>query len=212
MWQGPDLNISKSVDLAPVLTKCFDDVVNIVIFGEKDISKVPTVHGMPLSIAIEHKMMLVFKLFKSKPHQLTFGFSSKYLLTPLAREHHRLHNDIVEACARVISERKKNGKKDTPNLIDMMLEWNQKCDSKGGNPDEKYSLHSMIGLLMFFYAAGTDTSRSTLTSLLHLLGEEKEARKLVEKDLLQNLLNGSWDNVEEVGNVDLDWERCHLLK
>ena len=66
------------------------------------------------------------------------------------------------------------------NLIDMMLDWNEKCDAKGGNPEEKYSLHSMIGLLIFFYSAGTDTSRSTLTSLLYLLAEEKEARQMVE--------------------------------
>ena len=124
--------------------------------------------------------MLVYYLFRSPIHQLTFGLSSKYLLTSSAREHHRLHTDIVNTCKSIIDERKKSGRKTTQNLIDLMLEWNDKCDSKEGNPDDKYSIDSMVGLLIFFYAAGTDTSRATLTSLIHFLGEEPEARKLVE--------------------------------
>lgn len=166
---------------------------------------------MPFSVAIEHKMLLVFKLFRSKAHQLSFGYSSKYLLTKLAREHHQLHNDIVNNCVQIINERKKSGRKPDKNLIDMMLEWNEKCDQKGGNPAEKYSLHQMIGLLIFFYTAGTDTSRATLTSLVYMLGQQKEARQLVEQELLGTILGGSWSKVNEIGNTDLDWEKCSLL-
>lgn len=45
-----------SVDVVPVLGKCFDDVVNVIMFGEDDPAKVPMVHDMPLTMAIEHAM------------------------------------------------------------------------------------------------------------------------------------------------------------
>jgi hypothetical protein len=40
------------VDLAPVLKGCFDDVVNVVLFGEDDPKNIPLLNGIPLSIAI----------------------------------------------------------------------------------------------------------------------------------------------------------------
>jgi len=42
------------VDLGPVLGKCFDEVVNVVMFGEENPADIPKLHGIPLSIAIEH--------------------------------------------------------------------------------------------------------------------------------------------------------------
>jgi len=92
----------------------------------------------------------------------------------------------------------------------MMLDWNKKCEEKG-NSDDKYSLNTMVGLLIFFYSAGTDTSRATSTSLLYYLGEQSEARKLVEKDLLDNMLNGKWNNVNDCSNTTLDWDKCSIL-
>lgn len=54
LWKGSNLSEFKSVDVAPVLQNCFDDVVNIVMFGEEDPAKIPRVQGEPLSVAIEH--------------------------------------------------------------------------------------------------------------------------------------------------------------
>lgn len=93
----------------------------------------------------------------------------------------------------------------------MMLDWNQKCE-ESGKPEEKYSNDSMIGLVQFFYSAGTDTSRTTLTSLLYYLGEQKEARKLVEQDLLENLLDKQWKNIDSTSRRDIDWDRCSVLE
>jgi hypothetical protein len=41
LWKGGKASDFKSVDVVPVLAKCFDDVVNIVMFGEEDPKKIP---------------------------------------------------------------------------------------------------------------------------------------------------------------------------
>ena len=71
----------------------------------------------------------------------------------------------------MILDRERTGGKSKSNLIDMMIDWNKKCEAKG-NLEDKYTLNTMIGLLIFFYSAGTDTSRATLTSLLYYLEEQ----------------------------------------
>ena len=210
LWKGSNLSEFKSVDVAPVLQNCFDDVVNIVMFGEEDPAKIPRVQGDPLSVAIEHLIAQVWLLFKSPIHTLTLGVSTKLLLTKQAREYKRLYNDVVGVIKQMILDRERTGSKPKPNLIDMMIEWNKKCEAKG-NLEDKYTLNTMIGLLIFFYSAGTDTSRASLTSLLYYLGEQSEARKLVEKDLKENLLGGKWANVNDSSNLNIDWDRCAIL-
>lgn len=54
--------------------------------------------------------------------------------------------------------------------MDMIIEWNEKCDREKANPEEKYTMLQMVGLLMLFYSAGADTTVSNLTGLLYLLG------------------------------------------
>ena len=173
-WKQNPLEFQK-FDVVPVLAKCFDDVINIVMFGEEDPSKIPYVNGTPLSVAIEHMVADVWRLFKSVPHMMTLGLTTKFRLTKLAREQKKLYNSVVAALKSLIQEREQSGRKKDSNLIDMMLDWNKRCDETG-KQEEKYSLNSMVGLLVFFYSAGTDTSRATLTSLFYYLGEEQKAR------------------------------------
>lgn len=97
------------------------------------------------------------------------GYSTKLRLTKISRDYYKLYAEMVEAITRLIKKRESSGKKTRPNLIDMMLDWNRKCDAEG-KPEDKYQLITMVGLLVFFYNAGTDTSRATLTSLFFYLG------------------------------------------
>lgn len=196
--------------MATTLHKCFDDVVNSILFDEDDPSQIPRVNGMALSAAIEHAVALQWKVFKAPAHGLTMGLSSKLGLTKLARDYNRFQQDVLTALEAFIRKRQQSGRRSRSNLIDMMLDWNKKCDQEGKHK-EKYSTHSMVGLINFFFAAGTDTSRSTLTSLLYYLGEESEARAAVEKDLLDNILDHDWKNINAASKLDIDWDKCPVL-
>jgi hypothetical protein len=66
------------------------------------------------------------------------GYSTKFRLTKSSRDYYKLYSDIVEAIKSLISRREKTGKKARSNLIDMMLDWNKKCDASG-KPESKYS-------------------------------------------------------------------------
>ena len=43
----------KNVEMSQVLHRCFDDAVNILIFGETSPDKVPQIFGKPFSEAVE---------------------------------------------------------------------------------------------------------------------------------------------------------------
>lgn len=65
----------------------------------------------------------------------------------------------------------------------------------------------MVANAIFFYIAGTDTSRATSTSLLHCLGAEKEAREQIFNDIKDNLLQGKLKEFVENPSMVIDWDR-----
>lgn len=84
---------------------------------------------------------------------------------------------MYEGCIKIIKERI-NTKKPNINLIDMMNAWNKECDAPDSKKKHlKIDLNTMVGNLIFFYAAGTDTSRSTSTTALQFLSKYPEYRQ-----------------------------------
>ena len=152
-----------------MLAMCFDDVVNVVLFGEDDPTDLPMVEGTPLSIAIYNFVTAEWAFDFEPLHVYSMGYSTKFRLTKSSREFYKLHSNIVETITSLIKKREISGKKARPNLIDMMLDWNKKCDAEN-KLEDKYSFNTMVGLLILFYSAGTDTSRASLSSFFFYLG------------------------------------------
>lgn len=65
----------------------------------------------------------------------------------------------------------------------MMIGWNRKCDAPGGDKNLRIQESTMIGLQILFYAAGTDTSRGTSTSLIYNLGKYRKEQSEVVKEI-----------------------------
>lgn len=64
----------------------------------------------------------------------------------------------------------------------------------------------MIETMMFFYAAGTDTSKATSTSMLYYLSKHANIRKSLEHEILQNLLGGDWNSLKKNPTKEINWD------
>lgn len=96
LWKnGENLQDWKTVQMNDLLHKCFDDAVNILIFGENSPEKVPYVNGKPLSQASEEFFQRIATLIKSPLHILTLGLSTKLRLTALARKTYQTYHKIT---------------------------------------------------------------------------------------------------------------------
>lgn len=168
-WKDCDASEWKSIDIAPLMHTMFNDVVHIVIFGVEDPEKVPKIEGLAFSHAIEKWVSDLYIIMKKPMHALTFGLSTRYGFTKEARDLNHLQTQIEKQSMMMIKQRELEKPNKTLNLIDMMIEWNRKCDAEG-NPQKKLSYKVMVGNMLFFYIAGTDTSRATSSSCLHMLG------------------------------------------
>ena len=69
----------------------------------------------------------------------------------------------------------------------------------------------MAGMLIMFFSAGAETTVVNLAGVLDLLGKEKSAREMVEKDLLSTLLEGDWKNIEKLSEDSINWDRLSKL-
>jgi cytochrome P450 family 6 len=106
--------------------------------------------------------------------------------------------------------RRESKPKSNINLIDLMIEHNARCEKKEINP-KKMSIDDMIGNLSLFFVAGTDTSRSTSTSLLYCLGEHLEARNSIFKDIKDNILDGDIESFIKNPTKSLDMDKAGVL-
>jgi cytochrome P450 len=208
--EGEDLKTWKKFDLHHFLKDTFDDIVHITMLGEYNPEKVPKVDGLALSQAIEKYMNCAFGMVKKPAHPLTFGLSSRFGLTKIARTYHKIEKKLVEETKILLLNRLDNPK-ETINIIDQMHNWNKQCDAPGGDPTLKMDLVAMISNLFFFYAAGTDTSRSASSSGYYLLSAHKEIKERVIKDFEQSLFGGDVQSFIDNPKQHIDYDKAPVL-
>jgi cytochrome P450 len=188
------------------LSEIFNDIVHIVILGESEPEKIPTIFGYTFSYAIEKWLAELFMIMKNPLHTLTLSYSTKWNMTKKAKKCNALYDEVVRQTELFIKKREKMEPKETINLIDLMVQHNKKCDAPGGDKSKKVTLKQMIGNSIFFYGAGTDTSRATSTSLLYCLSKYKQEREEIMKEIEEVLLPGTIEDYIKNPEAKLNWD------
>lgn len=209
-WDLPSENLEwKTLDIKETLIKAFDDIVNVVLFGEEDPEKIPKVDGMTFSRANDHRVDVLFELIRSPLHTLTIGMSSSLHLTKEAKKFFELEASLKSYGYSILTSRLKSEKNREPNLIDILL--NDVREEK--DPKKIAStFDNIIENMLFLYAAGTDTSRSVSSGMLYFVSKYSELRDALSSDILENLLGGDWKTIQENPTKELDWDKCRVVE
>jgi cytochrome P450 len=209
--QGEDLTQWKTFDLYHLLEKTFEDVVHVVMLGEDDAEKLPKVGKHSLSHAIDEWITEIYYAFKDPLYYFTFSLNAKLNFGKSFRKVNKLEKSLYEGCIKIIKDRE-NVTKPGINLIDMMNSWNKECDLGDSNKKElKIDLDSMVGNLIFFYGAGSDTSRSTSTTALQFLSLYPKFKDRIFNEIKDNLSKGNLQAFVNNPEMEIDFNNTPEL-
>lgn len=170
---GTELHI---VNLRPLLTSIFSDIVNEVIFGSFDS---PLIDGKKIPAIFLETTNLAMSVYRDPLNMLTFGLLPILGLDKRARRSKYLLNKIAEEVKKTVKKRLETENREYGlDMIDLMLKHN------ANNKDDQLTMEEIINNSNAFINAGIDTSQNTTESYLKIISQKEDIlEKLVEEEI-----------------------------
>ena len=177
--------------------KAFDEMVNVVFFGEKDREAIPTIDGKIYSVYVQEFFHKGISALEKPFNILTNHFFYQNKLNKEGREVGKMMRETQEAMGKFYKKRlihsKKNGFGN--NLMDLLIKKDQEM-IKAGKPDQVFTPKTIATTTRALYLAGYDTSKGNSSIGLCWLSRNPE---------LQSKLREAFQTLGEPedGTIDL---------
>ena len=194
--RGPrDSKEWKTIDLKPTLIKAFDEMVNVVFFGETDRGSIPTIDGKMYSVYVQEFLHKGIAAMKKPFNILTKHFFYLNKLNGDGREFEAMRLKMENEMARFYNKRLRSSQKKGlgTNLMDILIKRDQEM-LRAGKPEEVFSPKIIANTTRAFYVAGYDTSKGNSSIGLSWLSRNPEVQSKLRAELknLQKTRNGSF--------------------
>jgi len=159
-------------------------MVNQILFGEHDLSKIPKWEGKYFSDLMAELIDCVMRVSSSPSFILTKGLVHKFGLHPLSRKMPSLEKRIYGLFRQYFESRSKetSSAKRKLNLLDILLEHNSKA-LREGRSDEVFDETDVFENFRIFQVAGSETSRVSSGSIIHVLSRNPAILLRVEESI-----------------------------
>ena len=165
----------KTLDLKPTIIKAFDEMVNVVFFGETDRDAIPKIDGKIYSVYVQEFFHKGIFSMRKPLNILTKHFFFLNKLNSDGREFENMRLRMQKEMGKfyrkrlVASQEKGLGN----NLMDILIKRDQEMINKG-KPDGVFSAKIMANTTRAFYIAGYDTSKGNSSIGLSWLSRNQE--------------------------------------
>ena len=188
----------KTIDLKPTIIKAFDEMINVVFFGEKDRDAIPTLDGKMYSVYAQEFFNKGISALKNPFNILTKHFFYLNKLNSDGRQMAKMKLKMEDEMGKFYQKRLSSSfeKGLGNNLMDILIKKDQEM-IKAGKPDEVFNAKIMASTTRAFYIAGYDTSKGNSSIGLCWLSRNPE---------LQSKLRDAFHTLEEPedGAIDLN--------
>lgn len=191
------------VDIAPVIHETLDDLLYELLFGGHDSVTIPLIDGIILTEYIAMFVKNTAKVVNNPLYWLTFGMVHKLQLMKISREVFSMKKKIVKVLLIIYNQRRKQGSLNKINIIDIMIEGNQRVIDQGVEEDI-LSSDDIVEDLISFYVAAMDTVESSMRSSLYILSTKPELSNLLWNELYFDILKGDIRSLHGDGELDLE--------
>ena len=183
--------------LVEFLSSLFSEIINRILFGEE---QKHTHDGENLSTAIERSVNTWGGFLMNPINILTFGILYENGLFPNVSKYNKNLEKIEEKCWNIYLDRKKKGPRQNPNIIDLLIEFNEQR-KKEGKPE--MDRKEVAGNLIAMQFAGMDTSKTICTSAIVMMAEfQDHQEKLLQISSEIFGKNGIHKEVLEYSDLD----------
>lgn len=163
------------------------NIVNLVLFGEKDI---PMINGVTVTEELVETVcsMISEKGIYNKWNIYSMDFLNKFNILPNSKKVVESRKEINKIILETYNRRKKQPKETLGcNLIDLMIIHNQQAEEQG-NSEDILTEEEIIGCIITLQFASADTTKHLTMNVLYFLGM----------------------NVRQQVNIQQEIERCKL--
>lgn len=159
------------MDVKVYFDEIFSHLVNCILFGEDEVKYV---EGEDLNVTIKHFIQNSFKVSSDPLNCLSLDVLNDLSLLSSTRQCQSIYAKLENACWDLVQERKKQGPKSTPNLLDLLIQFDEDRKAEGKPPLTKYDIAGHFILLQF---AGSDTSHEISSNSVYALSKNEEMKK-----------------------------------
>lgn len=184
------------------LKKVFENMVNQILFGETEEEHIPTLDGEFFSDMVEKFYRNSMNILRHPITGLTKSLSHNLRILKESRENAVLKEKLYKLSQICCDDRAasiaKQGAKN--NLMDILANHNIKAEEEG-RVDDIFDKFDIFENLVAFYLAGTDTSRSSSGTMIHLLSRNKSIQTKL-RNSFKDLKVGGEDVPEGIFDYD----------
>ena len=188
----------KIFDLQPVIAQAFDQMVNVVFFGETDRDSIPTIDGKIYSVYVQEFFHKGISAMRKPFNVLTKHFFYLNKLNKDGREIQKMMLKTQEEVGKFYKIRLSSSQKKGlgTNLMDILIKKDQEMIN-AGKPDQVFSPKIIVNTTRAFYIAGYDTSKSNSSIGLCWLSRNPGLQSKL-REAFQSL-----DQAQDGGPIDL---------
>lgn len=176
------INFKKEID------KVIVQVVNVVLFGEKDI---PTVNGVTVTeelVNIICSMISEVGIY-NKWNIYSMDLLNTFNLLPNSRKVVAARKEIERVILETYNRRKSNSKHTLGcNLIDLMILHNMEAVDSG-RKDDILTDEEIIGCIITLQFASADTTKNLVLNTLYFLGQRPEFQHKLHSEIIEHDLH-----------------------
>ena len=189
----------KTLDLEHTISEAFDEMVNVVFFGETDKDAIPTIDGKMYSVFIQELSLKGIAAMKKPFNILTKHFFYFNKLNKDGREIQKMILKTQEEMGKFYKKRLSSSQKRGlgTNLMDILIKKDQEMIN-AGKPDQVFTPKTIANTTRAFYIAGYDTSKSNSSIGLCWLSRNPEVQSKL-RDAFKTL-----DQAQNGGSIDLN--------
>ena len=192
------------IDFKKMDVDILKDIADRVLFGSKD--EVPYVMDGKKTHITDFvfdtiKLLTTMKAVLNPLNLLLFGYPNRWNLLSGSRQAAKNAVLVNEAIKRYHDERANDPNYHLGvNILDLMIKHNKNCT----NPEDKFTIIDIIGDLVLFLFAGSDSTSKALSTCIYLLAKHPDYAERVRKETKEKVLTA-----DPVKFEDLD--KCETL-
>ena len=192
-----------------IFTQLLNEITYSILIGEEEEQ---TVDGQSITLAIQSYVILASNQFLNIWNTLSAGKLHEWNLLKESREARRLYKEITEGVLAFYEKRKNAGPKGIPNVMDLLIDYNEGLKKEGKEP---ISTHDLVGHFNLLQFASIDTSLEVTTTGAFQLSKHAQYNKdytgIIRKILKGKGLDYSL-TYEDIDNEDLDMYMNEMLR
>jgi cytochrome P450 len=163
------------VALKDFLNDIVGEIVNAILFGEQKEHKIG---DQPLHICVESYINGVLSILTDPLNIIGLDYPHSLSLLKKTKQNKELYTKLEEGMWKIYQSRLASGPVSTPNLVDLLIEYNDDRVKKGQEP---LSMRDVAGHMILLQFAGADTSLEVSTGTVFRMAKEPK----IQEDFLK---------------------------